>query len=85
MSNSLLTNDVTNRKSFIKFLEAFHQDLIDNGSKWENKTLEDFLEALSRYANDIQGYYDNKKENTNADVATWKVFSDMLQGAKVYE
>ena len=50
---------VTSRQSFVQFLELLHQDLRVNKSAWENKTLEDFIEALSRYADDIQGYYDN--------------------------
>jgi hypothetical protein len=76
---------VTDRKSFIDFLEHFHQELLTNNDSWENKTLSDFLEALTRYAADIQGYYDNTNQNINADTATWKIFADMLQGAKIYE
>ncbi|WP_449369329.1 DUF7660 family protein [Adhaeribacter arboris] len=34
---------------------------MNNPDSWENKTLPDFLESLSNYAEDIQGYYDNMK------------------------
>ena len=81
--------NVTDRQSFIHFLEAFRDDLIQNKNSWENKTLEDFLEAMAWYANDIQGYYDNRKneigEHINADTPAWRVFADILKGASVYE
>ncbi|MEJ0101616.1 MAG: hypothetical protein WDO19_03210 [Bacteroidota bacterium] len=76
---------MTDRQSFIKFLEQFHQDFLSNKENWENNTLESFLEALTHYAKDIQGFYDNTNQTIKADTASWKVFADMLQGAKVYE
>lgn len=44
-----------------------------------------FLEALSAYTEDIQGYYDNLKQNINADKPDWQTFSDIFKGAKIYE
>jgi hypothetical protein len=85
MSSHSIGHKVTDRQSFVNFLEKFHQDLLNNKQDWENKTLEDFLEALTRYADDIQSYYDNTGQNINANTASWQVFADMLQGAKVYE
>lgn len=58
------------------------QTKIQNG---KNKTLEDFLEAMERYAEDVQGYYDNMKLNVDADVPTWENFKTILKGASVYE
>lgn len=76
---------VTNRQSFIRFLELLHQDFLENESEWENHTLSNFLEALAAYAMDIQGFYDNTNQNINADTASWKVFADIIRGAKIYE
>lgn len=77
--------DVTNRQSFIKFIELLRQDFLDNPNEWENKTIDDFLDAISSYSEDIQGYYDNMKLNINADDANWSTFADILKGAKIYE
>jgi len=55
-------DNVTDRKSFIQFLELFKDDLIKNKNDWENKILEGFLEAMTSYSDDIQGYYDNQKK-----------------------
>jgi hypothetical protein len=85
MSSHSLGHKVTDRQSFIEFLENFHRDLLNNKQEWENKTLEDFLEALTRYATDIKGYYNNTNQNINVDIPSWQVFADMLQGARIYE
>jgi hypothetical protein len=43
------------------------------------------LEAIGRYTNDIQGYYDNTNKNVNADQPTWQVFADIFRGSTIYE
>lgn len=76
---------VIDRQSFIKFLDLLHKDFIDNPEGWENKNLPDFLEALSSYTEEIQGYYDNMKLNINADKPDWSTFTDIFKGARIYE
>lgn len=81
--------EITDRKSFVEFLTAFRGDLRGNPEAWENKTLDDFLDAMARYTEDIQGYYDNSKKeiggHVNAYVPSWRVFADILKGASIYE
>lgn len=85
MQNSLLNIKITDRQTFIQFLDILHKDLLNNPEQWENKTLPEFLEALISYAEDLQGYYDNVQQNLNADTPTWLVFADLLRGARIYE
>src|SRR5262245_10461807 len=78
--NSLIMIDnfiVSDRKSFIEFLELLTLELKNSPDKWENKTLEDFLDAMTRYSDDIQAYYDNVRPNEkiNADTASWQTFA----------
>ncbi len=73
------------RIEFIEFLKEFRKDLEENKSNWENKTLEDFLEAMEAYTEDVQGFYDNMKMNVDADKPTWENFKTILQGASIYE
>ena len=73
------------RIEFIKFLKGFRQDLENNNSNWENRTLEDFLEAMEAYTKDVQGYYGNMKLNIDADKPTWENFKTILIGASLYE
>jgi hypothetical protein len=53
MSNTLNNFKVTDRQTFIQFLDLLRQDFLNNPNSWENKTLPGFLEALSAYTNDI--------------------------------
>ena len=76
---------VKTRQDFAKFLQLLKTDLEQNGDEWENKTLLDFLEAMSRYAEDIEHYYKNTGQDINADIANWHIFADILKGAKIYE
>lgn len=76
---------VTDRQTFVKFIEVLRNDFLKNPENWRNKTLPDFLDAISAYTEDIQGYYDNMKINVNADNADWSIFADIFQGAMIYE
>jgi len=71
MTDTVSNFKVTDRQTFIKFIDLLRKDLVDNPKTWENKRLADFLEALSSYTEDIQGFYDNTKQNVNADEANW--------------
>lgn len=80
-----MDTNITDRKSFIHFLELLHQHLQTNPQEWENISLSDFLEAMLRYTEDIDGYYKNTNQAINADNASWQVFADILKGASIYE
>jgi len=85
MNEKLNVFKVTDRQTFISFLHLLHQDFLTNPENWEKKTLPDFLQALSAYAEDIQGYYGNMKLNVNADKPDWSTFADIFKGAAIYE
>lgn len=85
MSEKVNDFKVTDRQTFIQFLDLLRQDFLDNPESWESKTIPDFLEALGAYTEDIQGYYDNMKLNINADRPEWSTFADIFKGAKIYE
>lgn len=85
MVKQLYELKVTDRSSFIKFLDLLRQDLLQHPETWENKTLPDFLEALATYTEDIQGYYDNTDANVDVETAAGSTFADIFKGAKVYE
>jgi len=85
MDDKLHDFKVNDRHDFIKFLQLLHQDFLDNPESWENQNLADFLEALSAYAKDVQGYYNNMKLGINADKPEWQTFADIIRGATIYE
>ena len=85
MSDTLDDFQVTDRQTFIKFLDLLRQDFLDNPESWEHNEIGSFLEALSAYSTDIQGYYDNTNQNMNANTPSWHTFADIFKGAKIYE
>ena len=85
MTDTISNFKVIDRQSFIKFIDLLREDYLSNPESWENKKLDTFLESLSSYANDIQGYYNNTKQNINADEPNWLTFADIFKGATLYE
>jgi hypothetical protein len=85
MNDTLNNFKVTDRQSFIKFIDLLRKNFLENPESLENNTLPDFLESLSAYTADIQGYYDNMKLNINADKPDWSTFADIFKGATIYE
>ena len=82
MKEDINSFKVTDRKSFVEFLDLLKKDFVENNESWENKSIPDLLEARSMDAEDIQGYYDNTKQNKNADQADWSTFADILKELK---
>lgn len=73
------------KNEFIKSIKNLRLDFESNENVWENKTIPEYLDAIERYADDIQGYYDNTTQNIDSEKASWKIFSDILTGASIYE
>jgi len=61
------------KQEFILFIENFRTDFFENKEQWENKSIEDYLEAISRYTEDIDGYYKNTNQDINLEKLDWKV------------
>ena len=61
------------------------EELRKNQGDFENKSIDDFLEALGRYAKDVDGFYENTNQKVDLDKVDWKVFADLLKGASIYE
>ena len=77
-------NSIRSREDFVAFVKALSKDLRDNPVTWENANLERFLEALSAWVEDMDGYYINQDKPVPQQ-PDWKVAADMLMAAKMYE
>ncbi|KOS66335.1 hypothetical protein AEA09_16415 [Lysinibacillus contaminans] len=51
--------NIKSREDLIKFINHLRKDLQSNSAEWENITLEDYLEAMEAWINDMDGYYLN--------------------------
>jgi hypothetical protein len=77
-------DEIDIKEDFVNFVELLALDLKNNPEEWANKTLSDYLESISSWTEDMEGYYRNNNipipENIN-----WKVFANILIAAKMYE
>ena len=53
MNDHLSNFKVIDRQTFIEFIHLLRQDFVDNPESWENKNINDFLQAFSSYTEDI--------------------------------
>lgn len=75
---------VRSREDLAKFVLALCQDLKKNPGTWENRTLEEYLEALSGWIGDMDGFYRNRGE-TPPVLPGWSTVARMLDAAAIYE
>ena len=67
---------------FVEYLRETHGNLPD---WWKNHDLPAFLEALSAWIEDMDGYYKNKNIPYDENNISWKNIADMLYAASIYE
>ncbi len=76
--------EVKTREDFCAFIDGLRADFQERSHDWENVTMPDYLEAMSAWVTDMDGYYKNANEEMPADVS-WKVFAQILSAASKYE
>lgn len=76
---------VSNKKDFIDFIDRLSDDFLYNKSGWENDTIDTFLNAFSRYTNDIEGLYKNMNIAIDPNIPSWQLLADIFMGSKYYE
>jgi hypothetical protein len=77
-------DSVNSRDHFVDFLNALRQDAITHPEEWQNKTLDEYLEALSAWVQDMDGYYENH-DRPGPTSPSWKNLAEMMLAAKYYE
>lgn len=79
-----MAKEVKSRADFVSFVKALNGDYAANRSSWENDSLQRFLDGLSGFASDMDGFYRNMGETVNVDQITWRMAAQMLLAATVY-
>lgn len=77
-------NEINSKEDFINFVELLVSNLKSNPEEWTNKTLPEYLESISSWTEDMEGYYQNNNMSIPENV-NWKVFANILIAAKMYE
>jgi len=75
---------VKSREDLIKLINHLRMDLQTNRDKWENITLEDYLEAMEAWVNDMDGYYLNTNQ-TMPKQPSWMIFAAILYASSMHE
>ena len=79
-----MADSVGSRDQFVDFLVALRKDVVTHPEEWQNKTLDEYLEALSAWVQDMDGYYRNNNRPVPAS-PDWKNVAEMMLAAKHYE
>jgi hypothetical protein len=66
------------------FVRALESDLVANPQHWENRTLDDFLNALWRFVGSLESWARNNNEPVPVEL-TWRLVAEMLLVAREYE
>ena len=75
---------IDTKEDLERFIGSLKNDLRLNPDFWGNTDLESFLDAMQSWVGAMEHYYRNN-DLTMADPPTWKVFGDILMGARIYE
>lgn len=75
---------VNSREDLIKFIFDLRNDLHKNKENWENVTLENYLEAMEAWTNDMDGYFMNIKQPM-PEQPSWKLIAKILYASSMYE
>ncbi len=75
---------IRSKDDFVNFVELLLKALKSDLNKWENKSLERYLEAIASWTRDMEGYYQNNNLPIPENV-DWKVFANILIAATMYE
>lgn len=70
-------NKIKTKQDLSQFVDALRADLATHPERWENPTLDRFLEAMRAWIEDTG--------QQAADPPTWKTFGDILMAARMYE
>jgi hypothetical protein len=74
--------DVETREDLARFLSAVLADFRSSGeAEWENGTLERFLDGLAAFAGARVG----GAANVDQEVASWRLFAEIVRAATGYE
>lgn len=84
MSLSDKAGAVRSKYDLAELLEDLRGDLLAHPDRWSNGDLDSFLEAITAWLRDSDGYYANRGE-VPASASPWRVVADMMLAGRTYE
>jgi hypothetical protein len=81
---SLSIGNIKSKGHLPDFVVALQRDLKVHEGEWESRTLRDYLNAVEEMIRDWMPWTRNVRLPLG-DEPTWRMFADILFGAKIYE
>ncbi|MEV0375122.1 hypothetical protein AB0I10_36030 [Streptomyces sp. NPDC050636] len=78
------TSWVKTRADLVSYVRQLSLEARAPSSRWENQSLDRYLEALGAWTNDMDGYFINQGESV-PDRPDWSLIASMLRAACFYE
>lgn len=75
---------VSTKDEFTRFIDLLIKDYTSNLDEWENRNIEDFLEGMKSWVEDMEGYYINNNLPVPEDI-DWNFFASIFYAGKIYE
>lgn len=75
---------IKSKLEFIEFLEILKNDKSSNANEWENKSIEEYLDGVKSWVEDMDGYYDNMHESVPSNI-NWEFIALLFYVGKIYE
>lgn len=82
--NSLNEIEVTTKTDLVRFLHQLSDDFKSNQATWENASIDDYLDAMAAWVEDMDGYYLNVGKQVPEEI-NWSVIADIIIAARDYE
>ncbi|MFD3843635.1 hypothetical protein ACFWWC_46705 [Streptomyces sp. NPDC058642] len=77
-------DEMRTREELAAFVRTLHEECLQRGDEWENRTLDTFLEALSAWIDSAPGWYRNFDKDLPAG-GDWTFLARALRAATDYE
>jgi hypothetical protein len=85
MTLTELVETVDTKHDLAEFIRALSRDILTNKVAWENPDLQRYLDALSTWTDEMDGYFRNVRGVPPPDQPTWRIVGYMLLAARTYE
>ena len=72
------------RQEFEAFLQELAHSVRTEPASWTNSSLDQFLESVSGWLTDMDGYFHNRGEAVPTE-PSWQLFGRMLLAGRTYE
>jgi hypothetical protein len=79
-----MLEEINSKDDLALLVDQLRWDLDRNPEAWENANLASFLEAMSAWLRDMDGYYLNLGK-TVPTLPTWRTIGEILLASRIYE